>query len=56
MGLAYADQMVRLLGGTLQVASTLGQGSRFTVTLPTYPPPLATFADAHRYDPPNGGS
>ena len=34
MGLAYVDQMVRLLGGTLAVESVPGQGSRFTVTLP----------------------
>ncbi len=46
MGLAYVDQMVRLLGGTLQVASTLGQGSRFTVTLPAHAQPLAVLADA----------
>ena len=29
MGLTYADQMIRLLGGTLAVASVPGQGSRF---------------------------
>lgn len=34
LGLAYVDQMVRLLGGTLDVQSEPGQGSRFTVTLP----------------------
>ena len=40
MGLAYADQMVRLLGGDLHIASTVGQGSRFTITLPSAPAPL----------------
>jgi len=34
MGLAYVDQMVRLLGGTLAVESDLGRGSRFTATIP----------------------
>ena len=34
LGLAYVDEMVRLLGGRLDIESTLGQGSRFTVTLP----------------------
>jgi signal transduction histidine kinase len=34
LGLAYVDQMVRLLGGTLAVQSEPGKGSRFTVTLP----------------------
>ena len=34
LGLAYVDQMVRLLGGILTVESELGAGSRFTITLP----------------------
>ncbi len=34
IGLAYVDQMVRLLGGALAVQSELGKGSRCTVTLP----------------------
>ncbi len=33
MGLAYVDQMVRLLGGILALESEPGQGSRFTITL-----------------------
>ena len=34
MGLAIVVQTVRLLGGTLAITSTPGQGSRFTMTLP----------------------
>jgi PAS domain S-box-containing protein len=34
LGLAYVDQMVHLLGGTLAVTSQPGQGSCFTITLP----------------------
>ena len=34
MGLAYVHEMVHHLGGTLDVESTPGGGSRFTVTLP----------------------
>ena len=40
LGLAYAIRMVELLGGTLTVDSTRGQGSRFTVTLPVQPAPV----------------
>ena len=35
LGLAYVDEMVRLLGGRLDIESTVGQGSCFTITLPT---------------------
>jgi signal transduction histidine kinase len=34
LGLAYVTKMVEMLGGTIAVASTPGQGSTFTVTLP----------------------
>ncbi len=37
LGLAYAHRMVELLHGELTLTSTLGQGSRFTVSLPLAP-------------------
>ncbi|MBK8048169.1 MAG: PAS domain-containing sensor histidine kinase [Anaerolineales bacterium] len=37
LGLDYAGQMVRILGGTIAVQSEPGCGSRFTVTLPREP-------------------
>jgi len=42
LGLSYARRMVELLGGTLVLESTLGEGCRFTVTLPDWNTTVAT--------------
>ena len=38
IGLAVVDQIVSALGGTVDIASTLGQGTTVSVTLPLYHP------------------
>ena len=37
IGLAHVRSLVRQLGGTISLASTLGEGSTFTVVLPLAP-------------------
>jgi signal transduction histidine kinase len=39
LGLAVSKKLASLLGGTLKVTSSLGQGSTFTVTFPRKPDP-----------------
>jgi signal transduction histidine kinase len=41
LGLPIVNQVVKLYQGTIQVDSTPGQGSTFTVRLPVAPPPAA---------------
>ena len=38
LGLALVDQIVSMLGGMVEIASRLGEGSVFTVRLPSRPP------------------
>ena len=41
LGLAISRKLARLLGGDVQVDSRVGEGSRFTVTLPVVSPAIA---------------
>ncbi|MFA6606468.1 MAG: ATP-binding protein, partial [Sphingomonas sp.] len=44
LGLALAERIVRLLGGTIEVRSTPGRGSRFSLTLPALEGPALASA------------
>ncbi len=46
LGLAICKRLVGLLGGRIQLDSTLGQGARFTIILPLKPAPPAKPAPA----------
>ncbi|HEX2204481.1 MAG TPA: ATP-binding protein [Longimicrobium sp.] len=48
LGLPVSRRLARLLGGDLEVASTLGEGSRFTATIPLVPPAAPEPAAAER--------
>jgi CheY-like chemotaxis protein len=47
LGLALVRRLAELHGGNMAVESTLGQGSRFTITLPYSPLPEEAAAEAH---------
>ena len=36
LGLAITKKLIEVLGGTIQVSSTVGEGSKFTVTIPLF--------------------
>ncbi len=45
LGLALTQKLAELHGGSVEVSSTLGFGSRFTIVLPLVPPMLASGED-----------
>jgi len=46
LGLSLTRKMVKEHGGSLEVSSTLGKGTSFLLTLPTYPDGLPGLPEA----------
>ncbi|MDR6774237.1 PAS domain S-box protein [Azospirillum sp. BE72] len=51
LGLSIAKRLVTMMGGSIDVTSSLGRGSRFTVSLPLTEPSIGTPARAGGADP-----
>lgn len=56
VGLALSLRLAEAMGGTLEVASTLGQGSRFSITLPDTEGPLERYERLHGHPQPAASS
>ncbi|MFP3563570.1 hybrid sensor histidine kinase/response regulator [Paraburkholderia sp. SIMBA_030] len=54
MGLTIVQGLVRLFGGTVNVASTVGEGTTFTVTIPVTPVAAAAPPDVAAHAEPGG--